>query len=348
MKYSFNEKMYKSPKKDFKEFFDYVLSNKNAKKSYFLCGDLRIPHDTIWHDENGHKLTYREWENYLENRFNVIDECKGYVKRYDGTPIIHLVDVLGTLYIAIIEYFEKANPIIATLFTDHENSIMSFFNDKKEFAKARQKTSATTEGMLLRQNSNNIITDNLEKFNTTIKNYKLEYMKEDLTFFKDDEERNKDGSRTKNPNRVFAAKKAHKTHGFSYKQANNHRGDKLMDNKKQDRASLVAEALEKYINEAELDQDNAVNLYGLINFNNTTGGIQVQFDEENYSNVDITLVAQDQEGVGAYQIESENNDKSQASTIFNALMTDLKVLADNFDRDFESVLKKNGVVRRIQ
>ena len=174
-------------------------------------------------------------------------------------------------------------------------------------------------------------------------------MKEELTFFKDDEDRNKDGSRTKNPNRVFAAKKAHKTHGLSYKQANNHRGERLMAKEKRtnDRASMVAEALRKYIEEAELNQDNAINLYGLINFNNTTGGIQVQFNEENYSDVDITLVSQDTEGVGAYQIENQGTDKTQASTTFNSLMRDLKVLADNFDRDFESVLKKNGIVRRV-
>lgn len=174
-------------------------------------------------------------------------------------------------------------------------------------------------------------------------------MKEDFTLFKDsDDKRNKNGSNAKNPNRVFAAKKAHKTHGLSYKQANNHRGERLMakENRTNDRASMVAEALRRYITEAEMDQDNAVNLYGLINFNNTTGGIQVQF-EDNYIDVDITMVSQDKEGVGAYQIENQTSDKTQASTVFNNLMTDLKVLADSFDRDFESILKKNGVVRRV-
>lgn len=174
-------------------------------------------------------------------------------------------------------------------------------------------------------------------------------MKEDLTFFKDGNERNKNGSKAKNPNRVFAAKKAHKTHGLSYKQANNHNGERLMKKEKRttDRASLVAEALRRYIQEAELEQDNAVNLYGLINFTNTTGGIQIQFNEENYTDVDITLISQDTEGVGAYQIENQGADKTQASTVFNSLVRDLKVLADNFDRDFESVLKKNGIVRRV-
>lgn len=158
-------------------------------------------------------------------------------------------------------------------------------------------------------------------------------MKEDLTFFKDD--KNKNGSRVKNPKRVFAGKMAHKKHGLSYKQAD------------KDRASLVVEALKKYFSEAEIDQNNPVNLYALINLKNTTGGFQVQFDDDNYNNVNITLVSQDNSGVGAYQVESQGMDKVQASTMFQSLVNDLKTLADNIDRDFEAILKKNGIVRRV-
>ena len=64
-------------------------------------------------------------------------------------------------------------------------------------------------------------------------------MKEDLTFFKKD--KNKNGSKVKNPKRVFAGKMAHKKHGLSYKQA--------------DRASMVVEALRKYFTEAEIEQN---------------------------------------------------------------------------------------------
>lgn len=157
-------------------------------------------------------------------------------------------------------------------------------------------------------------------------------MKEDLTFFKKD--KNKDGSRVKNPKRVFAGKMAHKKHGLSYKQA--------------DRASMVVEALKKYFTEAEIEQNNPVNLFALINCKNTTGGFQVQFNEDDYSQVDITMVSQDDIGVGAYQVETKDMDKSEASAVFQSLVNDLKVLADNLDRDFEAILKKNGIVRKIQ
>lgn len=157
-------------------------------------------------------------------------------------------------------------------------------------------------------------------------------MKEDLTFFKDS--KNKDGSKVKNPKKVFAGKMAHKKHGLSYKQA--------------DRASMVVEKLKNYLGEAELEQNNPVNLYSLITFNNTTGGFQVQFDEENFSQVDITMVSQDNTGVGAYQTELGDMDKAEVSAIFQSLVNDLKILADSIDKDFEAVLKKNGIVRRVQ
>ena len=157
-------------------------------------------------------------------------------------------------------------------------------------------------------------------------------MKEDLTFFKDT--KNKNGSKVKNPKKVFAGKMAHKKHGLSYKQ--------------KDRASVVVEALKNYFAEAEITQNNPVNLYALINLNNTTGGFQVQFDDENYNNVDITFVSQDDTGVGAYQVETQGMDKTQATTMFQSLVNDLKVLADSIDKDFEAILKKNGITRRVQ
>lgn len=172
-------------------------------------------------------------------------------------------------------------------------------------------------------------------------NKKDNNMKEDLTFFKDGEDKNKNGSKVKNPNRVFAAKKAHKTHGLSYKQAYK-RGNDM----KKDRASMVVEELEKYL-ESKIEQSNPVNLYAEINSDNTTMGFQIKFDENNYANVDITAVSQDKEGTGAYQLETGDADKMMASQLFQSLVNDLNTLLSNFDRDFEGVLKKNGVVRRV-
>lgn len=56
---------------------------------------------------------------------------------------------------------------------------------------------------------------------------------------------------------------------------------------------------------------------------------------------------QDKEGVGAYQLEVGEADKMEASAIFQSLMNDLNSLLSTFDNDFEAVLKKNGVVRRV-
>lgn len=152
-----------------------------------------------------------------------------------------------------------------------------------------------------------------------------------LTFFKDD--KNKNGSKVKNPRRVFAGKMAHKKHGLSYKQA--------------DRASMVTENLKQYLDESEISQNNPVTLYALLNLENSTGGIQIQFDKDNLNFLDITVVSQDN-GVGAYQTEVDNIDKKEASILFQSLVSDFKVLLDSFDKDFEAILKKNGIVRRVK
>lgn len=223
----------------------------------------------------------------------------------------------------------------------YQNPRQSFEDFFKESAEARQKTSTITEGMLLRHDSNIIMNCNSKNINSNIKNYKEDTMKEDLTFFKDDKDRNENGTKVKNPNRVFAAKKAHKTHGLSYKQAYK-RGNSM----NKDRASMVVEELEKYL-ESKIEQSNPVNLYAEINSDNTTMGFQIKFDENNYANVDITAVSQDKGGTGAYQLETGNADKMMASQLFQSLVNDLNTLLSNFDRDFEGVLKKNGIVRRI-
>lgn len=169
-----------------------------------------------------------------------------------------------------------------------------------------------------------------EKIYTT--NDRGDKMHEEVTFFKD--EKNKNGSRVKNPNRVYAAKKAHKTHGFAYKRA----AEKMS-------CSEIADFLDNEIAEAKVTAENKANMYSEISFEDLTGAFQVQV-KENLTDVDIILVAKDN-GNGSYKLEGESSDKMETSLIYNTLVNDLKTLADNIDRDFQAILKKNGLVKRV-
>lgn len=161
-------------------------------------------------------------------------------------------------------------------------------------------------------------------------------MKEDLTFFKDD--KNKDGSRFKNPKRVFAAKKAHKIHRLSYKQA----GDRLMF---KDRARDLVEQIKTIFE--KIDNMNSINLHSDIVSTNTTLGVAVDIDDTDFSKINITFVTQDISGSGAYQTSIVKNDKAMASTLFQTLTNDLNKLVTTFDNDFKRLLEKHGIQKVV-
>lgn len=172
----FQSAMYKAPQENFADFYtkvfekdaDIKAGKSNSKKSYFDYTNenvsVRIPHDTVIHDENKHKLSSDEWQNLLDNLDKPVDAVLSNKPRFDGQPV--LLKIVGNdndLYGVVVETFDKKQPIITTAFKDTEVNIDKWLN-KNRAAQAKNTSSVTTKGMLLSQNPNSIITYLQEKF----------------------------------------------------------------------------------------------------------------------------------------------------------------------------------------
>lgn len=172
----FQSAMYKAPQENFADFYKQVFEKdadikagkSKAKKSYFDYTNenvsVRIPHDTVVHDENKHKLSSGEWQNLLDNLDKPVDAVLSNKPRFDGQPV--LLKIVGNdndLYGVVVETFDKKQPIITTAFKDTEANIDKWLN-KNRAAQAKNTSSVTTKGMLLSQNPNSIITYLQEKF----------------------------------------------------------------------------------------------------------------------------------------------------------------------------------------
>ena len=121
--------MYQNPRKDFDKFYDYVMTNPKAKKTYFLWNNqIRIPSDTILHDEEGHNLTPEQWNEFLNNLQFLSNGNKGDKKpRFSGNPMKYLLNTEHYCYGCVIEYFNTgAQPILATTFIDHPNTVKAW------------------------------------------------------------------------------------------------------------------------------------------------------------------------------------------------------------------------------
>lgn len=172
----FQSAMYKAPQENFADFYKQVFEKdadikagkSKAKKSYFDYTNenvsVRIPHDTVVHDENKHKLSSGEWQNLLDNLDKPVDAVLSNKPRFDGQPV--LLKIVGNdndLYGVVVETFDKKQPIITTAFKDTEANIDKWLN-KNRAAQAKNTSSVTTKGMLLSQDPNSIITYLQEKF----------------------------------------------------------------------------------------------------------------------------------------------------------------------------------------
>ena len=125
--------MYQNPRKDFEEFYDFVKSGIEPKKSYFLFDNkLRIPTDTVKHSFRRHMLSKEQWQTFLDNYENVIDQNPGKKAKYNGNPIKYLIEITSTRHFGcVIEYFSnEALPILTTVFEDHINSIKEWLHQE--------------------------------------------------------------------------------------------------------------------------------------------------------------------------------------------------------------------------
>lgn len=157
-----------------------------------------------------------------------------------------------------------------------------------------------------------------------------------MSVFDDERDDNKVDTRVKNPKRVFSAKHAHKKWGGSYKMGNRDRKESKMEQ--------LCNSFKK-LTEAEVEDKNRVNLYANLEFESTTGGIEIQFEEDNFKYLNIAMTTSENAGNGYYTLSDQQADQQKAEAIFDNLVTDIKTLMTNFDRDLQEVYRKNGLVK---
>lgn len=174
--------MYKSPKQNFSDFYNQVFekekdakeNNTNLKKSYFEYNDentnIRVPHDTIVHDNNKHNLSSSEWETLFNNLTNPSSAVLSNKPRFNGTPVLLKYNIANKSYGVVVEFFKNKKPIITTAFTDKEKNINNWLK-KNSHSQAKNTSSVTTKGMLLSNDYTNIINYVKQKLNPNVNNH---------------------------------------------------------------------------------------------------------------------------------------------------------------------------------
>lgn len=158
-----------------------------------------------------------------------------------------------------------------------------------------------------------------------------------MSIFYDDRDDISVDSRVKNPKKVFSAKQAHKKWRGSYKMGNK--------NRRIGKMSTLSDRFENLLAEAEIENKNLANLYANIDFESTTGGLEIKVDEKDYKNFNISVVASEDAGNGFYTLSDGQSDKQKSSLVFDSLVSDIKNLMVDFDRSMQEIYKKNGLAK---
>lgn len=167
--------MRKSRFDNFADFYNDVLSkpkNTNNKEQFnALTKDglnIRIPHDTVIHDDKRHELSSDEWLDLLNNIDDVSVAVLSKKKSsYDGKSVLLKINTKNNIYGVVLETFAKNNPLISTAFIDTEKNIDNWI--KNEAIPSGTKTSFL--GIRL----NNIISDIQPEFKPKTINSKIYY-----------------------------------------------------------------------------------------------------------------------------------------------------------------------------
>ncbi len=170
--------MRKSRFDNFADFYNDVLSkpkNTNNKEQFnALTKDglnIRLPHDTVVHDDKRHKLSSDEWQDLLNNIDDVsyagISKKKS---RFGGIPVLLKVDTNNNSFGVVIETFAKNNPLISTAFVDTESNIEKWIDENTIKNEA---VPNGTKPTFLDISLNNIITNINPKFKSKAINNKI-------------------------------------------------------------------------------------------------------------------------------------------------------------------------------
>lgn len=122
--------MYENPRKNFADFQQYVLNNPQAKKTYFLFEDLKIPSDTIIHVQKRHKLNHKQWDICLQaySKGSILNQNTSTKTRYDGNAIKYLYEYNNQYIGMVIEHLKNKDKILTTAFIDTQNGINNWVN----------------------------------------------------------------------------------------------------------------------------------------------------------------------------------------------------------------------------
>ena len=156
--------MYKSNQPTFEDFYNYVIKNPKAKKSYFEITKpykLRIPSDKILHDYKKHGINYDNWNDCLSNLNNIMEASISKTKIASSPAKVALCRILGKNDYGISIQLEKTYNQITTIFMDHPNTIDNWIKTGAAGGSASQlQTSDTSKSSSVTQSSqtpNNII-----------------------------------------------------------------------------------------------------------------------------------------------------------------------------------------------
>ena len=93
--------------------------------------NIRIPHDTILHEQKKHKLTADEWQTLLDNIDNVSNAVVSKRKsKYVGKSVLLKIKAGDKTYGVVLETFPKNNPLISTAFIDNEKNIDNWIKNE--------------------------------------------------------------------------------------------------------------------------------------------------------------------------------------------------------------------------
>ena len=115
------------------------------------------------------------------------------------------------------------------------------------------------------------------------------------------------------------------------------------DKEEKDEAMNINELnnkLSKHIQEAEEEQDNVFDLEYKTDLNTIAGGIAFGINKNN-NTVSFTT-SLNGKGEGSY-MSTVKLDDSALQNLYNSIKTDIQAVCDNFDKEINQILAKNGL-----
>ena len=131
--------MYKTPHKNFKDFYNAAQNNKGKKQFFYTYTtksgvNIDIPSDTVLHDNKHPEMTADEWKKGLSYIDNIEDSLYTKPRFSNGTGILLKVNAENSKYGAEITLTPSGRIILNTLFKSTDEGINAWIEKEKENA----------------------------------------------------------------------------------------------------------------------------------------------------------------------------------------------------------------------